>query len=265
MLILLPPSEGKTRPQAGSPVDLESLTFPELAQHREHIMRALSEVSAQPDAMTSLAVGASLEPEVRANVDLHQAAVAPAHSIYSGVLYDALGFGSLTPTQRRKAAQSVVVMSGLWGAVGFGDPIPAYRLSMGVDLPGVGKLAGWWRPRLKEALDQRAAGQLVIDCRSSTYAAAYKAPAESTVAVDVVQERGGTRKVVSHFAKHTRGQLVRHLLGLRGPGPRSATELLSSAQTVWPTTELVPASKNKPARLIIVLPEDHSFATSSTS
>lgn len=228
-------------------------------------MDALSATSAHPDAMATLAVGASLEPEVRANVSVQRAPTAPAHSIYSGVLYDALSFDSLTSTQRHKASHSVVVMSGLWGAVGFADRIPAYRLSMGVDLPSVGKLAGWWRPRLKEALDQRAKDELIIDCRSSTYAAAYKAPAASTVAVDVVQERGGTRKVVSHFAKHTRGQLVRHLLSLRGHGPRSAQELLQAARLVWPTTELVPASKTKPARLIIVLPEDHSFATSSTS
>lgn len=265
MLILLPPSEGKTRPGAGAPLDLGALSFPELAAARREVMAALGSVSSREDALSTLAVGASLEPEVRANVALPVAPAAPAHAVYSGVLFDALGYATLTPTQRRKAAQSVVVMSGLWGAVSFGDPIPAYRLSMGVDLPGVGKLASWWRPRLTPALDARAGDNLVIDCRSSTYAAAYKAPARTTVAVDVVQERGGVRKVVSHFAKHTRGQLVRHLLGLRGEGPRSATELLAAARRVWPTTELVPAGKNKPARLIIVLPEDHSFATSSTS
>jgi cytoplasmic iron level regulating protein YaaA (DUF328/UPF0246 family) len=259
VLILLPPSEGKSRPAAGPTFSPRDLSFPELSDARGETLAALAEVSASPEAMATLGVGASLEAEVRANVDLATQPTAPAHSVYAGVLYDALGYSSLTPAQRSKADRSVVVVSALWGAVGFGDLIPSYRLSMGVGLPELGKLASWWKPRLTPALDARAEGELVVDCRSSTYAAAYKAPVASTVTVDVVQIRGAARKVVSHFAKHTRGEIARLLLSTRGTGPRTPQALLALVQERWPLSELEPATKTKAARLVVVLPEDHAF------
>lgn len=260
MLILLPPSEGKTSPAAGKTVSDTQRSFPELDAAREALVAELTQVSARPDALELLHVGASLQDEVAANTRLETAPTAPAHQVYSGVLYDALGHANLTPTQRAKAGASIVVVSALWGAVGFDDPIPAYRLSMGVALPGIGRLATYWKPLLTPVLDARAEGELVIDARSSTYAAAYKPPAARTVAVDVVQERGGKRKVVSHFAKHTRGELVRHLLSRRGKEPSTAAELLHAARSRWPGTELTPGTASRPSRLTIVLPEDHSFA-----
>ncbi|RII40915.1 peroxide stress protein YaaA [Galactobacter valiniphilus] len=259
MLILLPPSEGKNRPESGAPYSPEALSFPELGEAREQTLAALADVSASPEAMSALGVGASLEPEVRANVTAASRPAAPAHSVYSGVLYDALGYSSLTAAQRAKADSSVVVVSALWGAVGFGDPIPSYRLSMGVGLPELGKLASWWKPRLTPALNARAEGELVVDCRSSTYAAAYKAPVGSTVTVDVVQIRGNARKVVSHFAKHTRGEIARLLLATRGTGPRTPQALLELVRERWPLSELESATKTKAARLVVVLPEDHAF------
>lgn len=259
MLILLPPSEGKTAPVSGAPYSPGALSLPQLTPHREAVLATTMAAAALEDAVRIFGVGASIEPEVRANAALRTAPTAPAHRVYSGVLYDALGYSSLTPTQRRKADASVVVVSALWGAVGFADPLPAYRLSMGVDLPGIGPLATFWRSRLQTELDRRCGDELVIDCRSSTYAAVYKPPTERTVAVDVVQERAGVRKVVSHFAKHTRGELARLLLQRRGAGPRTPRELHRIAAERWPGSELEPPAGSKPHRLVIVLPEDHAF------
>lgn len=265
MLILLPPSEGKDSPASGPSFTTAQLSFPELNDARARLLEALAHVSLSEDALSTLGVGASLEAEVRANAHLASAPWAPAHSIYSGVLYDALGYLRLTPAQRGKADASVVVVSALWGAVGFADPIPAYRLSMGVKLPDVGRLASYWKPLLTPVLDERAAGELVVDARSSSYAAAYKPPLASTVSIDVVQERGGVRKVVSHFAKHTRGELVRLLLQRRGRGPATPADVLALARARWPLTELGPATRTAPARLTVVLPEEHSFASTASA
>ena len=259
MLILLPPSEGKTAPLSGPALDLNALSFPSLAPHRREVMDALAHVSASEDALATLGVGASLQDEVARNLSMLEATKGTAHTVYSGVLFDALGYSSLSAAQRAKADESIVVMSGLWGAVGFADPVPAYRLSMGAKLPGLGPLATWWRPRLEAELSARAEGALVIDARSSTYAAAFRPSPESAVTVDVVQERGGVRKVVSHFAKHTRGELVRHLIQRRGAAPATPRELLHQVNSWWPGSELTQATAKKPARLVIVLPEDHAF------
>jgi cytoplasmic iron level regulating protein YaaA (DUF328/UPF0246 family) len=253
VLILLPPSEGKTPAVRGTAVDWASLAFPGLNPYRAKVLEALGTVSAHEDALALLGVGTSLRDDVERNTRLHAEPAAPAHKIYSGVLYDALGYQSLTPAQRRKADESVVVVSALWGAIRFGDSVPAYRLSMGTALPDVGRLAPFWKPLLADALKDLAAGHLLVDCRSSTYAAAWAPPSDATVTVNVFTEVQGVRKVVSHFAKHTRGELARHLLARRGKAPATPGQLLKAAQEKW-AAELVPGTGRKPHALNIILP-----------
>ncbi len=225
--MLLPPSEGKTPPRASGPrLDLDRLSAPGLTPVREKVLDALVEVSATPGALDVLGVGPSLAPEVARNVDLRRAPTAAARHVYSGVLYGAAGLDRLTPTGRARAAQSVRIFSGLWGVVAPDDPIPAYRLSMGTDLPGIGPLASAWRGALGVELTERAEGELVVDCRSAAYLAAWHPPRSADwVAVRVLREVDGRRSVVSHHAKHTRGVLTRHLLTRRGRAPHDAVSL----------------------------------------
>ncbi|QAY71357.1 YaaA family protein [Xylanimonas protaetiae] len=248
MLLLLPPSEGKTpAPDGAAPLDLAALSGSDaLTAQRQAVLAALAEVSASDDAHDVLGVGASLAAEVERNTRLHAEPADAAARVYTGVLYAAAGLADLEGTPARRAADSVRILSGLWGAVSPADRIPAYRLSMGVDLPGVGRLATAWRGPLGAALDARAAGDVVVDCRSATYVAAWKPRpgAAEWVTVRVVREVRGKRAVVSHNAKHTRGVLTGHLLrrdaapssagGTRPRSaswtcPRSASELLDAA------------------------------------
>ncbi len=254
MLILLPPSEGKTPAAGGDAVDWMSLSFPGLNSYRAKVLEALGTVSAHEDALALLGVGASLRADVERNTRLHAEPAAPAHQVYSGVLYDALDYNSLTPAQRKRADASVLVISALWGAIRFADRVPAYRLSMATALADVGRLASFWKPHLTEALLAAADGELLVDCRSSTYAAAWTPPPSQTVAVNVFTEVDGVRKVVSHFAKHTRGELARHLLTRRGKAPQTPAQLLKSAAEKW-TAELVEGTARKPHALNIILPK----------
>ena len=91
MLILLPPSEGKTGPRRGRPVDLATLSFPALTQTRESVLAAVAAVSASPDAPAALGVSPGLLDEIARNLVLRTAPTASAGSVYTGVLYDALG------------------------------------------------------------------------------------------------------------------------------------------------------------------------------
>jgi uncharacterized protein len=253
VLILLPPSEGKTPAVRGEAVDWASLSFPGLNTYRAKVLEALGSVSAHQDALALLGVGASLRGDVERNTRLHTEPAAPAHQVYSGVLYDALGYQSLTPAQRRKADETVVVISALWGAIRFADRVPAYRLSMGTSLPDVGRLASFWKPQITDALATAAAGELLVDCRSSTYAAAWAPPQQQTVAVNVYSEANGVRKVVSHFAKHTRGEFARHLLTRRARAPRTPEQLLKAARETW-NAELIEGTARKAHALNIILP-----------
>lgn len=233
MLILLPPSEGKTPAVSGAPVSMGELSHPSLNGLREVLLDELAQVSAAPNALSVLGVGASLVADVERNTRLRVEPAGAASAIYSGVLYDALDYASMTDENLALAQKSVRVVSALWGLVAPQDRIPAYRLSMGVALGAVGKLGGAWKKLLDAELAPLAQGSVVVDCRSSTYVAAWKPAAgldTQWVSVKVLRELNGKRSVVSHNAKHTRGVLARHLLTRAGAQPSTAKELLAAAQ-----------------------------------
>lgn len=245
MLVLLPPSESKLAPpRRGRPVDLEALSFPELTPARRSVLAALMATSSGEGAPARLGVGASLAAQVAANTRLPELPAVPVHRLYTGVLYDALGWDALSTSARRRAGRRLVVCSALWGALRPADRVPPYRLSMDADLDvpfdarpgGLGPLARFWRPVLAGVLEAAAPTGLVVDCRSATYAAAW-APAPGTaartVAVRVLREGAdGGRTVVSHLAKHTRGELARHLLELPAD-PRRPQHLVEALAPRW--------------------------------
>lgn len=248
MLVLLPPSEAKRAPDDGAPVDLASLGSPGLTKRRTAVLNALAKVSAHRDALHLLGVGASLATEVERNTRLRTEPAAPASAVYTGVLYSALDLGSLPDGDARARADGAVrVLSALWGLVRPTDRIPAYRLSMSANLPRFGSLASGWRAPLAAELDARAARELVVDCRSAPYVAAWHPPvgAVDWVSVRVLRELHGRRSVVSHNAKHTRGVLTRHLLVRPGPEPTSPGELLAAARELI-SAELLDAALTPP-------------------
>lgn len=234
-LILLPPSEGKTGRSRGRPVRLEELSFPDLNPVRESVLDALAEVSAGADAFAALEVGPALAAEVERNTRWRSEPAVPVSELYSGVLYDALDYAALPPGAKRRAGTRLVVISAAWGALRPGDRVPAYRLSMNASLPGLGPLAARWRQPLADALGPRSEHDVIVDCRSATYAAAWRPSgpqARRWVSVAVVRERAGQRTVVSHNAKHTRGLVARHLLE-SGRDPRSPEGLRKLVAERW--------------------------------
>ena len=140
MLILLPPSEGKTPAPAGNaPVSFADLSFPELTAERESVLEELTAVSSGPDALAELKVGASLEAEVERNTRLLSEPTQPAIRTYTGVLFEALDYASFSPAERDAAHWSLLISSALWGVLRPEDAIPAYRLSMGVSWVRLGR------------------------------------------------------------------------------------------------------------------------------
>jgi hypothetical protein len=240
VLVLLPPSESKAGRSRGKALDLPSLSYPDLAGHRRQVLDAVAAVSAREDAHEVLGVSPNLVEEVARNTALTTAPAPPAAEVYTGVLYDALDLGDLTPGQRRRANRWLVVVSALFGAVHPDDRIPPYRLSMAVNLPGIGPLAGHWREALDAELTAAAGAGLVVDCRSSTYVAAWVpsgATAERWVQIRVP---GAT-----HMAKHTRGLVARHLLGVDRE-PRTPRALAAALAPAFDVELHEPAGPGRP-------------------
>ncbi len=130
------------------------------------------------------------------------------------MLYDALDVGSLRGAAAARARARLAVGSALFGLLRADDPVPAYRLSAGSALPGRPTLAARWKPLLEPVLAGIAAGELVVDLRSGSYAALGRLP--GAVRVDVLAEHpDGRRTVVSHFNKAHKGRLARILASTR--------------------------------------------------
>ncbi len=233
MLILLPPSEGKTAPRRGVPLRPE--TWPaRLSGPREQVLVALERLcEGDPvSAAATLGLGPTQLDDVRRNAGLRGLPTAPAERIYSGVLYEALGLSSLDTSAHRRALGRLAIISSLYGLVRPGERIAPYRLGGDVTLPGLGVVAAHWRGALDPVVRDAAGRGLVVDLRSSTYAAFWRpAPdfAHRVVTVRVLQEVRGKRQVVSHFNKATKGRLVRSLLedGRDARSPRAFAALLT--------------------------------------
>lgn len=216
MIILLPPSEGKTAPAKGSPLDLSRIApfNGELLQARTQVLKSLIDASRRDDALDILGVGQRIFPEVRANRELRDAPTDAAFNVYSGVLFEAGKVADKGASYRASESLQVLVQSALFGLVDLGSPIPRYRLSMGVKLPELGPLARFWKSHLSSLMTDMAVGQLVVDCRSGAYTKAWPGLLgdHDLLRITAVRDRDGKRTVVSHAAKKYRGILAGALM-----------------------------------------------------
>jgi cytoplasmic iron level regulating protein YaaA (DUF328/UPF0246 family) len=202
MLILLPPSEGKARPEVGAPVDLETLVYAgELGGKRTELLDAFDR-------------------------SLRDAPAGPAASVYTGVLYGRLGLTELSA----KARKRVLIASALWGVVRPDDRIPYYKFPPKTRLKGFEAPNAFWRPALAAALPDEE-GDLVVDMRSGAYVPAWKPKRATLLSVRAFTEENGERKVVSHMAKAVRGDVARVLLTAKKPpsDPEAAAAIAEQA------------------------------------
>jgi cytoplasmic iron level regulating protein YaaA (DUF328/UPF0246 family) len=265
VLILLPPSEGKTPATAGDPVDPAALWLPALAPARRRVMTRLVAMGKRTSArsvaesLRTLGLSDGQRDEIARNAALATAPAGPAADVYTGVLYEALDVATLGPDARAWLDATAVVFSGLWGVVRLADRIPAYRCSIGVTLPApVGGLTAYWKSVLRKPLDRAAGAGPVLDLRSAAYAAMWSPPAATGASVRVLHERvvGGERKrsVVSHFNKATKGRLVRALASA-GAVPETVDEVVEALRDLKFTVEDQPADGGQGRRLDVIVAE----------
>lgn len=168
-----------------------------------------------------LGLSEALDADRAANAEAAVSPTMPAGRRYTGVLHDALGYPTLPAAARRRADESVVVFSGLWGAVRPTDQLPAYRIGVATKLPRIGPLPTYWRAALHEAIDDEIAAHGALDLRSSGYSQMYKpspAAASNVIAVRITGP-DGKRAASSYQSKVAKGRLVRALLMRSKPGP----------------------------------------------
>jgi cytoplasmic iron level regulating protein YaaA (DUF328/UPF0246 family) len=214
MLILLPPSEGKNQPAGKSKLNLTKLAF------ADQLI----------DVRTRLVTKS-----------LTAAPAAKAIDVYSGVLYQALDWGSLSPTAKAQGDKSLLIVSAIFGVLRPSDVIPNYKAKI---------TSSDWKVALKPVLDGLEA-DLIIDCRSSTYAGVWQSPPDRTAAVRVFKKEKGKISVITHLSKKYRGELTRELLK-SGKSPKTPAELLKIAEKKF-DCKLINAKENLPWYLDLLI------------
>lgn len=220
MRILLPPSEAKSPGGTGSPLRTAGLGPEPLAATRRVVLDAVRrlcrdrpglavELLRIPPAVAEAALGA--------NVAVLDAPTAPALDRFTGVLFDALSPGTLASGARARAAESVLVFDGAFGVLRGDEPVPDHRVPAAASLPDVGGVATMWRPVLAAALPPVLEGHVVVDLRSSDYAAMWRPSGDlDVIPVRILVDRGDGRPVVSSVpSKVGKGLLARALCSSR--------------------------------------------------
>jgi len=125
-----------------------------------------------------------------------------ASNVYSGVLYQALNYGTLTSAAQLRANKSILIISAAFGAIKLTDVIPYYKFKIDP--------SAWKKPLANTLSDLDE--ELIVDCRSSTYATVWTPNPMNTVGIRVFKKVNGQLKLISHMSKLTRGEVARLLI-----------------------------------------------------
>ena len=209
MLVLLPPSETKRPGGVGVSVDRAAIIWAALDPARQVVIDSLLKLCADPDlAAKRLKLGKKSIGDIAANLEIMTSGTMPALRRYTGTLYDALGFETLSEQAIKRASDQLFIQSALFGLVPAMEQIPYYRLSAGTSLPGV-VLAEIWK-EAHAAVWPRLEGE-VLDMRSKAYVAINPVPeTKTTYFVEVLE--AGSGRALNHFNKKAKGAFARSIL-----------------------------------------------------
>ena len=209
MLILLPPSETKRPGGVGVSIDKACIIWAALDPTRDILISELGELCKAPDlAAKALKLGKKSQADIEANLALMTSGTMPALERYTGVVFDAIGYDSLSPQGLKRAEQQLFIQSALFGLLPAMEQIPYYRFSAGTKLAGI-NLASLWQDA-HQAVWPRLSGP-ILDMRSKAYVALNPIPEGiASFYVDVVDSDQG--RALNHFNKKAKGSFVRAAL-----------------------------------------------------
>jgi cytoplasmic iron level regulating protein YaaA (DUF328/UPF0246 family) len=163
-----------------------------------------------------------------------------AMSVYSGVLYQALDWASLSPAAKKRGESALAIISAKYGVLRPSTKIESYKEKINNKVMA---------PIVASALEG-VERQLIVDCRSSTYKTVWKSPIDITVEVRVSTVVDGVRTVVTHMSKKTRGEIARWLLQSRSV-PKTAEDLYAIVSEKYPCA-LTPSDGSEPWVLEVI-------------
>jgi len=146
----------------------------------------------------------------------------PAALAFAGDTYQGLEAASLDTEEMAWAQEHLRILSGLYGVLRPLDAIQPYRLEMGSRLKNArGKtLYDYWGDRISGALNAQADNvgtDVLVNCASQEYFGAVDRDALTLRVITPVfmENKAGTPKIVSFYAKRARGAMARFIIQRR--------------------------------------------------
>ncbi|MBY6066093.1 peroxide stress protein YaaA [Leisingera aquaemixtae] len=146
-------------------------------------------------------------------------ATRPAALAFAGDTYQGLEAASLDAEEMAWAQEHFRILSGLYGVLRPLDAMQPYRLEMGSRLknPRGKNLYEFWGSKISEALNaqgEAVGAEVLVNCASQEYFGAVDLAALKLRVVTPVfmEDKNGTPKVVSFYAKRARGAMARYII-----------------------------------------------------
>lgn len=192
VIILIPPSEGKTTFGTGKPLT-------KLDGYAKPIYDRLLAYRGDLSQLYGVK-GKALEAARLANAEILKAPTRPAIDRYSGVVYDGISYSTLSAKAQQFFNDHVRIVSALFGLLSPQDPIPDYKLK-------IEKLdaAAYWKPIIAKKL----AGHFVIGLLPQAHqnAVGY----ERGVKVEFIIVKESKAVPAGHQGKLIKGKFIRWL------------------------------------------------------
>lgn len=211
-ILLLPPSEGKA---PGGQRGVQAATFAQPLGPARRAVRAavgeLLECSSREQLSKKLGAQGDLLDRACAAMTMvarNRPPLLPAWQRYTGVVFEHLGAGSLSDSQRRR----LLIVSGVYGVTTAEDLVADYRLKMNITLPTVGVVGRFLREPTTRAIQGYGSGP-VVDLLPTEHRSAvdFERLEKSREVITVRFLAAGGAKAAGHAAKAVKGDVARYL------------------------------------------------------
>jgi hypothetical protein len=201
MTILLAPAETKQSGGINAPLDIRRLhDFQKevLEAYEEQIKNSTIEELSDWFGLKNLK---EVEKFKRSILDLP---TLKAIQRYTGVAFDAIDYNNLDAKSKQYIDNNTYIFSNFFGMVRANFPIPEYKFKQGKVLKKFDNIK-LFKKHLKSILDN-VLGDEILDLSASHYNKFYK-PSANVITFKFLKDG----KVVSHWAKHYRGAVLKEI------------------------------------------------------
>ena len=210
MKILFSPSETKIGGGDIKCIDKNSFIFPELFEKRLEILEKYNNYlkNASNNDLEKLFGTKKIEVIEKYKQDIFKSPIMKAIQRYEGVAYDYLNYNSLEVSAQKYIDENTLIFSNIFGVIKADDKIPDYKLKQGESFENL-KIDKFYSDNFSQTLDNYLLDEDILDLRAGFYEKFYTIK-KPYLTMKFIKDG----KVVSHFAKAYRGEILK-LLALK--------------------------------------------------